>query len=94
MAELRRDAPGAAARAFMERLEAEMEAEREGDARVEGEKVEGEEVVLEGGRVERIEEVRRMWERGTAGLVGLEKITEVVAKVERAAKAAEAVKEI
>ncbi|KAL8831262.1 MAG: hypothetical protein Q9170_005381 [Blastenia crenularia] len=65
VAELRREAPGAAARAYVERLE--------------------------GVRLERSEEVEKMWERGLEGLVDLGKVTEVVARVERAVKAAEVV---
>lgn len=86
MAELRRDAPGAAARAYMERLEGEMGAERE--LKREEDVDEGMGVVLEAGMGE---EVERMWGRGVEGLVGLERITEVLAKLERAGKAAEVV---
>lgn len=92
MAELRRDAPGAAARAYMEKLEVEMAAEREIGERDREEEEGG--VELEGGSVERIGEVRRMWERGREGLVRLENVTEALAKVERAEKAAEAVRQM
>lgn len=101
MAELRREAPGAAARAYMERLEAEMEEEekRELDKKKMqiGEKVE---VATTGEllgavvKMERLEDMERMWERGTEGLVGLEKVTEVLATLERARKALEVVQEM
>lgn len=85
MAELRRDAPGAAARAYMERLDGEMGVERE----LKREEVEeGVEVDLGG---EMGEEVESMWGRGVEGLVGLERITSVLARLKRAGKAAEVV---
>lgn len=100
MAELRREAPGAAARAYMERLEAEMEEERERDkmqieevGKLGSGKVATEEL-LAAARMERLEEMERMWERGTEGLVGLEKVTEVLATLERARKALEVVQEM
>lgn len=86
VAELRRDAPGAAARAYMERLEAEMRLERE--VKEGGEKKGGGGADLGGGLGE---EVEKMWGRGLEGLVGLERITEVLARLERAGKAAEVV---
>lgn len=95
MAELRRSAPGAAARAYIERVEAEREAER-----LRGEEmlrefemgVEGEDDEMMGmGGLERREEVERMWGRAVEGLVGLEGVTEVVATLERAGRAVEAV---
>lgn len=102
MAELRREAPGAAARAYMERLEAEMEEERERDKRrieeAEEKRAGGEEAapeeLLGAAKMERSEEMERMWERGTEGLVGLEKVTEVLATLERARKAIEVVQEM
>lgn len=100
MAELRREAPGAAARAYMERLEAEMEEERERDkmrieevGKIGSGKVAPEEL-LGAAKMERLEEMERMWERGTEGLVGLEKVTEVLATLERARKALEVVQEM
>lgn len=100
MAELRREAPGAAARAYMERLEAEMEEERERDKmRIEevgkmGSVKVAPEELLGAAKMERLEEMERMWERGTEGLVGLEKVTEVLATLERARKALEVVQEM
>lgn len=100
MAELRREAPGAAARAYMERLEAEMEEERERDkmqieevGKMGSGKVAPEEL-LEAAKMDRLEEMERMWERGTEGLVGLEKVTEVLATLERARKAVEVVQDM
>ncbi len=100
MAELRREAPGAAARAYTERLEAEMEEERERDKmRIEevgkmGSVKVAPEELLGAAKMERLEEMERMWERGTEGLVGLEKVTEVLATLERARKALEVVQEM
>lgn len=100
VAELRREAPGAAARAYMERLEAEMDLERERDREQErergldAERAAGQQVELVWARVERVEEVENMWQRGTEGLVGLEKVTGVLARLERAEKAAEVVEEM
>lgn len=85
MAELRRDAPGAAARAYMERLDGEMGMERE----LKREEVEEGVGVDLGGEMG--EEVESMWGRGVEGLVGLERITSVLARLERAGKAAEVV---
>lgn len=100
MAELRREAPGAAARAYMERLEAEMEKDRERDkmqiqevGKMGSEKVAPEEL-LRAARLERLEEMEGIWERGTEGLVGLEKVTEVLATLERARKAVEVVQDM
>ncbi|KAI4116172.1 MAG: hypothetical protein LQ338_007756 [Usnochroma carphineum] len=93
VAELRREAPGAAARAYVERLEREREGERRTGREVEGEVGgvrEGEEG-LEGAVVQRVEEVEKMWGKGVEGLVELGKVTEVVARMERARKAAEVV---
>jgi hypothetical protein len=97
VAELRRDAPGAAARAYMERLEAELEAERvlereRGKAGLVGEGRDG--ALLEGVQVGNLDEVESMWGKGVDGLLGLEKITGVLAKLERAASAAEVVEGI
>jgi len=43
------------------------------------------------GRLERREDVERMWGRGTQGLVELGKVTGVLAKLERAGKAVQVV---
>lgn len=100
MAELRREAPGAVARAYMESLEAEMELEREREREqqkereLEMERSAGQEVELEGAMVERLEEVENTWQRGTEGLLRLERITEVLARLERAGKAAEVVEDM
>lgn len=91
VAELRREAPGAAARAYEERLEKEREAEREREKGVEGEMEERREGGVEGVYLERAEEVEKMWGRGLEGLVEMGRVTEVVARMERAAKAAEVV---
>ncbi|KAL8774990.1 MAG: hypothetical protein Q9209_000469 [Squamulea sp. 1 TL-2023] len=91
VAELRREAPGAAARAYMERLEGVREVERVREREVEGEMLGEREGGLEGIGLERGEEVERMWGRGLEGLVELREVGEVVKKIERARKAAEAV---
>lgn len=100
MAELRREAPGAAARAYMERLDTEMKEERgrvkmqiEEVGKMSSGKVAPEEL-LGAAKMERLEEMERMWERGTEGLVGLEKVTEALATLERARKAVEVVQEM
>lgn len=94
VAELRRDAPGAAARAYIERLEAEMEAERAAE-RERGRPEDALQVnLLENFKLDNLEEVKSMWGKGTDGLVELEKVTGVLAKLERAAKAAEVVEQI
>ena len=79
MAELRREAPPAAARAYAERLGAEMGGEEgmESEGRV------GEEGELVGGVGAGVEGI---WERGREGLGGLEGVTGVLAKLERAEK--------
>lgn len=94
VAELRRDAPGAAARAYMERLEAEMEAERVAE-RERGRPEEASQVNLLGEfKLGNLEEVEGMWGKGTEGLVELEKVTGVLAKLERATVAAKVVERI
>lgn len=94
VAELRRDAPGAAARAYMERLEAEMEAEKVAE-RERGRPDEAPQVnLLEQLKLSNLEEVKSMWGKGTEGLVELEKVTGVLTKLERAVKAAEVVERI
>ena len=92
MAELRREAPAAAARAYMERLQQEMEVEeRELSALRERVASEGEK---EGGKglvdlgVEREGEVRVTWKRGLEGLMRLKGMTEEVARLERAKEVA------
>ncbi|KAL8970478.1 MAG: hypothetical protein Q9197_003789 [Variospora fuerteventurae] len=91
VAELRREAPGAAARAYVERLEREREVEKGKERELEGEMAGKREGGLEGVRLERGDEVEDMWARGLEGLVGLKTVTEVVARMERAGKAAEVV---
>ncbi|KAL8713944.1 MAG: hypothetical protein Q9220_002090 [cf. Caloplaca sp. 1 TL-2023] len=91
VAELRREAPGAAARAYEERLQLEMEEDKRRAGEVEGEVMElvgKREGGLEEVRLERGEEVEMMWGRGLEGLVEMGKVTEVVARMERAGKAA------
>lgn len=87
VAEMRRDAPGAAARAYMEDLKREMLADREGDTG-EGDGAQG---VIELGGLERRDDVQRTWGRGLDGLVALEGITEVGARLERAKRAVKVV---
>lgn len=91
VAELRREAPGAAARAYVERLEGEREKEKVRDREIEGEMGVEREGGLERLGLERRKEVEKMWGRGLEGLVELGRVTEVVAKAERAKKAAEVV---
>ena len=93
MAALRRDAPAAAARAYMERLGRELDAEEEALGRVRGE-VAGErgvEVEMERVGLERAEEVRGTWEGAVEGLEGLGRVTETVARCERAKRAVQVV---
>lgn len=85
----------------MERLDGEMEEERERDKmRIEevgkmgGSGKVAPEELLGAAKMERLEEMERIWERGTEGLVGLEKVTEVLATLERARKALEVVQEM
>ncbi|KAI4097183.1 MAG: hypothetical protein LQ344_000593 [Seirophora lacunosa] len=91
VAELRREAPGAAARAYVERLERAREAEKGRERDLEGEMAGKREGGLEGMRLERGDEVEDMWARGLDGLMGLKTVTEVVARMERAGRAAEVV---
>ena len=88
VAELRRDAPGAAARAYMEILEADLEAEKAREVEV---KEEADEQGQVGATFERAAEMERMWTRGTETMVGLERIPVVLEKMERARMAAEVV---
>ncbi|KAI4187577.1 MAG: hypothetical protein L6R41_002722 [Letrouitia leprolyta] len=91
VAELRREAPGAAARAYEERLEKEREAEKQRESVVEADMEARREGGLEGVGLERVEEVEKMWGRGLEGLVELGRVTEAIANMERARKAAEVV---
>lgn len=91
VAEMRRDAPGAAARAYMERLRGEVEAERGVDVDMNMGSEEDEESLRRLGALERRDEVERTWGQGVEGLVGLEKVTGVVGKLERAARAVKVV---
>lgn len=93
VAELRREAPAAAAKAYMDRLNKEIDAEEEV---LEGlrEKVRSEGsggIEMEGVGLERAEEVRATWEGAMEGLARLGRVTETVARCERAARAAEVV---
>ncbi|KAL8909312.1 MAG: hypothetical protein Q9207_000322 [Kuettlingeria erythrocarpa] len=91
VAELRREAPGAAARAYVERLESEREVEKGREQEVGGMMEGGGIGALEPVGLERREEVEKVWGRGLQGLVELGKVTEVMARTERARKAAEMV---
>ena len=86
VAEMRRDAPGVAARAYIERLHKEMDMEREAKLEEMGE--EG----LPGlSALEREQDIKETWERGLESLAGLKGIPEVTARLERAAQAVEVV---
>lgn len=91
VAELRRDAPGAAARGYVEWLEAELKREKESEKERESKNVHLNLEALDMGTSKRKDDVERMWGRGTEGLVELGKIPGVLAKLERAEKAAEVV---
>lgn len=93
VAELRRDAPGAAARGYVERLEAELKRENEvgKERRSKGVHMLSAED-LDMGILKRKDDVEGMWGRGTKGLMELGKISGVLAKLERAEKAVEVVK--
>lgn len=94
VAELRRDAPGAAARGYVERLEAELKREKELEKERGSEDVHMDMNNLDMGILKRKDGVERMWGRGTEGLMELGKIPSVLAKLERAEKAVEAVKRV
>lgn len=94
VAELRRDAPGAAARAYIERLEAEMEVERVAERERRRPEEAPQVNSLENLKLVNLEEVKNIWGKGTEGLVELEKATGVLEKLERAARAAEVVERI
>lgn len=92
VAELRRDAPGAAARAYMERLETELETERVAEMEKGRRGDDASHVDLrESLKFGNLAEVERMWGKGTDGLAELEKLPEVLAKLERATTVAEVV---
>lgn len=88
---MRRDAPGAAARGYVEWLEAELKREKELEKERESKNVHLNLETLDMGTSKRKDDVERMWGRGTEGLVELRKIPGVLAKLERAKKAAEVV---
>lgn len=92
VAELRRDAPGAAARGYVERLEAELTREKELEKKRESKGVHLEMENLDAGISMPKDDVKRMWGKGTEGLLELGKIPSVLAKLERAEKAVEVVK--
>jgi kinetochor protein Mis14/NSL1 len=87
VAELRREVPGAAAKRYMDRLEGELQKEREAEAERQETKMDSSAIDLDLGTLERRDDVERMWERGTEGLVELGKVPGVLAKLERAGKA-------
>ena len=91
MAELRREVPGAAAKRYMERLEGELQKEREAEAEREESKAGLDAMDLDLGTLERRDDVERMWGRGTEGLVELGKVPGMLAKLERAGKAVDVV---
>jgi len=90
IAELRREAPVAAAKAYVERLGNEVKEDEMAMEELRGivrkQEVQGLDV-----NIEREEAVGQMWERGVEGFVGLGRVTETVARCERAGRAAEAV---
>ena len=90
---MRRDAPGAAARGYVERLEAELKREKGLEKERQSNDVHMDVGALDVGRLRRQDDVEGIWERGTAGLVELRKIPGVLAKLERAEKVVEAVRE-
>ena len=92
VAELRRDAPGAAARGFVERLEAELKRDNELEKRRAPKNEQLDMETLDMGLLERKDDVECMWERGTDGLVELVKIPGMLANLERAEKAVDVVR--
>ena len=75
----------------MERLEGELQKEREIEAEREEMKTDVGAMELDMGTLERREDVERMWMKGTEGLVELGKVPGVLAKLERAGEAVEVV---
>ena len=75
----------------MERLEGELQKEREMEAERQETKMDLGAMELDMGTLERREIVERMWGKGTEGLVELGKVPGVLAKLERAEKAVEVV---
>lgn len=75
----------------MERLEEELNRERDAQAERATKPEATDEIDSDMGVLERREDVEKMWGRGTEGLVELGKIPVVLAKLERAGKAAEVV---
>ncbi|KAI4278978.1 MAG: hypothetical protein LQ337_000585 [Flavoplaca oasis] len=94
VAELRREAPGAAARAYMERSEALKELDKGREKEVDEEMEEIKDGRLGEIGLKRGEQVERMWGRGLEGLLDLGRVTELVDRTERAKKAAEVVEGI
>ena len=91
---MRRDAPGAAARGYVERLEAELKREKELEKKRELKRAHMDVENLDVGTLKRRDDVERMWGRGTEGLVELGTVPGVLAKLERAERAVEVVKGI
>ncbi|KAL2045501.1 hypothetical protein N7G274_001929 [Stereocaulon virgatum] len=91
VAELRKEVPGAAAKRHMDRLEGELQKEREAEAERQETKVDPSAMDLDLGTLERRDDVETMWGRGLEGLVELGKMPGVLAKLERAGKAANVV---
>ena len=91
---MRRDAPGAAARGYVERLEAELKRDNELEKRREPKIEHLDMEVLDMGITDHVDDVESMWERGTEGLVELGKVPGMLASLERAEKAADVVRGI
>ena len=91
VAELRREAPGAASRRYMERLEEELKLEKSLEQHREASKEKMSLEPIDLGTIERVPNMTSMWERGTQALVVLEKVPGVIAKLERAGQAVEVV---
>ena len=89
---MRRHAPGAAARGYVERLEMELQREKDLEKERESKDVNMDVEDLDIGALKRKDDVETMWERGTVGLVELGRTPSVLAKLERAEKAVEVVK--
>ena len=89
---MRRDAPGAAARGYVERLEAELKRDNELEKRREPNNEHLDMEILDVGILKRKDDVESMWERGTEGLVELGKIPGLLANLERAEKAVDVVR--